>query len=162
MKKIQIVFSVYLLFGILAITAGCNVHNSEEKEEQLALIKRTDPEPVTLVSHKGEKKESVLQLEKHIESFDEIYDAAIIRGKKHTLIVYKVKHMERFRMKKIEKELNSMLEKSYSKENFIVSSDYKIFLEAVKLSNKINDPNFSEKKANEELERIIKLKKELT
>lgn len=155
------VFYVYVMFSILAIMAGCNAHNTEEKDEQMALIQRTDPDPVTLVSHDKEER-PVSDLEKDIESFDEIYDVAMIRGKKETLIVYKVKHMQRFRMKKIEQELNKMLEKKYPDEDFIVSSDYKIFLEAVKLGNKMKDPNYSKKKANEELEKIIKLKKELT
>jgi hypothetical protein len=148
-----------VLLGILAIMAGCNAHNTEEKDEQLALIKRTDPDPVTLVSHKKEEN-PVSELEKHVESFDEIYDVATIKGEKETLIVYKVKHMQRFRMKEIEKELNSLLEKRFPNEDFVVSSDYKIFLEAVKLSNKMKDPNYSKKKANEELKKIIKLKKE--
>lgn len=152
------VFYIYVLLGFLAIMAGCNAHNSGEKDEQLALIKKTDPDPVTLVSHNKEEK-PVSELEKQVESFDEIYDVATIKGEKETLIVYKVKHMQRFRMKEIEKELNSFLEKRYPNENFIVSSDYKIFLEAVKLSNKMKDPNYSKKKANEELKKIIKLKK---
>ena len=70
--------------------------------------------------------------------------------------------MQRFRMKDIEKKLNAMLEKRYPDENFVVSSDYKIFLEAIKLGKKMEDPNFPKKKANEELNKIIKLKKELT
>ena len=65
-------------------------------------------------------------------------------------------------MKKIEKEVNEILEKRYPDENFIVSSDYKIFLEAYRLGKKMEDPNFSKKDAQKRLEEIIKLKKELT
>ena len=36
-------------------------------------------------------------------------------------------------MKKIEKEVNEILEKKYPEENFVVSSDYKIFLEAYRI-----------------------------
>ena len=39
-------------------------------------------------------------------------------------------------MKKIEKEVNDILEKKYPDEDFIVSSDYKIFLEADRLGRK--------------------------
>lgn len=162
MKNKQIVFCFYLLSGLLAIMVGCNVNNSQEKDTKLALIKQTNPNPITLVSNKKEKEASVSDIEADVEAIDEIYDVAVIRGKKETLIVYKVKHLHRFHMEKIEKELNSMLEKNYPKEDFIVSSDFKIFLEAIKLSNKMKDPKYSEKKANEELERIIELKKELT
>ncbi|MFB9987365.1 sporulation protein [Bacillus benzoevorans] len=160
----QMVFYVYVLLGALAIMAGCNANNAnnaEKKDEQLALIKRTDPDPVTLVSHNKEE-EPISDLDKTVESFNEIYDVAAIRGKNETLIVYKVKHMHRFRMKEIEKEINSKLEKRYPDENFVVSSDYKIFLEAVKLGNKMKDPNYSKKKANDELDKIIKLKEKLT
>lgn len=159
MKK-QMVFYVYVLLSVLSIMAGCNAHNSEEKDAQLALIKRTDPAPVTLVSHK--KGADVSDIEKSVESFEEIYDVSVIKGKKETLVVYKVKQMQRFQMKGIEKKLNTLLEKKYPDEDFIVSSDYKIFLEAVQLSNKMKDPKYSEKKANQELERIIELKKDLT
>ncbi len=159
MKKIQVVFYIYILLGVIAIMAGCNAHNSAEKDTHLALIKKTDPNPVTLVSH-NKKEKSVSDLEKHLESFEEIYDVAVIRGKKETLIVYKVKHMQRFNMKGIEKKINSMLEKRYPDEKFIVSSDYKIFLEAIKLGEKMKDPHYSKKKAHEEFEQIIQLKKE--
>jgi hypothetical protein len=162
MKNKQIVFCFYLLSGLLAIMVGCNVNNSQEKDAQLALIKQTNPTPITLVSNKKEKEVSVSDIEADVEGIDEIYDVAVIRGKKETLIVYKVKHLHRFHMEEIEKELNAMLEKNYPKEDFIVSSDFKIFLEAVKLSNKMKDPKYPEKKANEELKRIIELKKELT
>jgi hypothetical protein len=108
MKQIRVVFYIYVLLGVIAIMAGCNAHNAEEKDTHLALIKKTDPKPVTLVSHK-KKEKSVSDLEEHVESFEGIYDVAVIRGEKDTLIVYKVKHMQRFRMKDIEKKLNSML-----------------------------------------------------
>ena len=145
MKQIRVVFCIYVLLGVIAIMAGCNAQNAEEKNTSLALIKKTDPKPVTLVSH-NKKEKSVSDLEEHVESFDEIYDVAVIRGKKETLIVYKVKHMQRFRMKDIEKKLKCYAGEKYPIENFIVSSDYKIFLEAVKLSKKMDDPNFSEEK----------------
>jgi hypothetical protein len=159
MKQIRVVFYIYLLLGVIAIMAGCNADNAEEKDTHLALIKKTDPKPVTLVSH-NKKEKSVSDLEEHVESFEEIYDVAVIRAEKDTLIVYKVKHMQRFRMKDIEKKINSMLEKRYPDESFIVSSDYKIFLEAIKLGKKMKDPHYSKKKAHEELEQIIKLKNE--
>ena len=54
------------------------------------------------------------------------------------------------------------MRKSIPDEDFIVSSDYKIFLEAVKLGEKMKDISYPEEKGKEELERIIQLKKELT
>ena len=69
-------------------------------------------------------------IKKDVEHLDYIYDVAVIKGENEDLVVYKVKHFQRFQMKKIEKEVNEILEKRYPEENFIVSSDYKIFLEA--------------------------------
>ncbi len=65
-------------------------------------------------------------------------------------------------MKKIEKEVTEMLEKKYPDENFVVSSDYKIFLEAFRLGEKMKEPNFSNEEAQKRLDEIIELKKELT
>jgi hypothetical protein len=65
-------------------------------------------------------------------------------------------------MKKIEKKMTKMLEEKYPDENFIVSSDYKIFIEAVELQEKMKDPNFTDKKAKKKLDKIIKLKNEMT
>ena len=64
--------------------------------------------------------------------------------------------------KKIEKDVQSRLEKKYPDDEFVVSSDYKIFLEAVRLGEKMKDPNYPKKKAKQELDQIILLKKELT
>ena len=64
-------------------------------------------------------------------------------------------------MKAIEKEVNDKLEEKYPDEDFTVSSDYKIFLEAVRLGEKLKDPKYPEKKAKKELNRIIGLNKEM-
>jgi hypothetical protein len=65
-------------------------------------------------------------------------------------------------MKRIEKKMTKMLEEKYPEENFTVSSDYKIFIEAVELQEKMKDPDFSDKKAKKKLDKIIKLQKEMT
>ncbi|HYK73361.1 MAG TPA: hypothetical protein VEV44_09605 [Pseudoneobacillus sp.] len=87
---------------------------------------------------------------------------AVIKGKKDTLVVYKVKHLHRFRMKQIEKKINKHLENKYPDEDFTVSSDYKIFMEALELKEKVKKPDYPKDKAERELQKIIKLKEELT
>ena len=99
-------------------------------------MKTTNPNPIVTEKNNGEDK--VKKIEKEVSSFDELYDVAVVKGKKDTLVVYKVKHMHRFKMKKIEKDLTKRLEKNYPKENITVSSDYKIFLEAVRLVERRN------------------------
>ncbi|MCM3690187.1 YhcN/YlaJ family sporulation lipoprotein [Neobacillus niacini] len=126
-----------------------------EKDSQLALIKTTNPNPTVTEENKGQ--DNAEKIEKEVESFDEIYDVAVVKGKKDTLVVYKVKHMHRFNMKKVEKDLNKILEKKYPKENFTVSSDYKVFLEAVRLVERKNNGKLSDKKAEKRFNEIVKM-----
>lgn len=154
-RKIQ---AIILLCGLL-VFSGCNYSDSQENAE-LALLKTTNPSPADINS-KGSKG-LVTQIKKDVASFPEIYDVAVLKGKKETLVAYKVKHMQRFKMKSIEKRMNKLLEKNYPDENFVVSSDYKIFIEAVQLREDLKKPNYPAKKAEERFETIINLKKELT
>ena len=158
--KNKITFNPVILFLCLAMfLASCQAEDHED-QDYMALLKTTNPTPtnVTAKSHTV----SAEDIKKEVEKSDAIYDVAVIQGDKENLVVYKVKHLQRFRMKKIEKEVNTMLEKKFPDENFIVSSDYKIFLEAVKLGEKMNkDPNFTKEKAQKRLEEIIELKKEM-
>ncbi|WP_205416557.1 hypothetical protein, partial [Escherichia coli] len=64
----------------------------------------------------SENLDLVASIEHDVESMKELYDVAIVKGKKDTLVAYKVKHLYRFSMKKIEKKLNDMLEDKYPQE----------------------------------------------
>lgn len=150
---------ILLTIALLMLAVGCS-HEKTTDESKLALLKTTNPKPINISAKESTKVDE--KVEKDISSFDEIYDVAVIKGKKETLVAYKVKHMKRFGMKKIEKKINKLLEKKYPDEDFIVSSDYKIFLEAVQLREDLVKPDYSKKKAEKRFERIINLKKELT
>ena len=147
-----------IVLVFLAILSSCNQHQ-QAKDSQLALLKTTNPNPVMTESKKG--SDGVEEIKKDVSSLPELYDVAVVKGKKDTLVVYKVKHMQRFRMKKIEKDVNKMLEKKYPKENFTVSSDYKIFLEAVRLDERMKSPKFSHKDAENRFKEIVKMTEEL-
>lgn len=157
MKK---TFCIIILVMAAGLT-GCGIGPEEPKESELALIKTTNPRPALIERNTKEKLDLVESIKEDISSMDEVYDVAVVKGKKDTLVAYKVKHLHRFQMKKIEKRMTDMLEKKYQDEEFTVSSDYKIFLEAVKLNEKMKDPNFSNKEANQKLQEIIKLKQEM-
>ncbi|MEH6943486.1 sporulation protein [Bacillus sp. JJ722] len=154
----------YLLIAIaicgVFIIMGCEGAN-KKGEAKMALFKTTNPHPAVLYETPEEFKFAE-ELHKYVLSFPDIYDAAIITGKKRVLVAYKVKHMKRFKMKKIEKDLNKKLEEKYKDHNFTVSSDYKIFLEAVELNESLKDENYPRDKARKEFGKIIKLKKEMT
>lgn len=145
---------------VVLITMGCDDAN-KKGEAKMALFKTTNPHPAVLYETPEEFKFAE-ELHKYVLSFPDIYDAAIITGKKRVLVAYKVKHMKRFKMKKIEKELNKKLEEKYKDRNFTVSSDYKIFLEAVELNEDLKDEDYPRDKAKKEFKKIIKLQKEMT
>lgn len=148
-----------IIFACLLVLASCN-QNPKVKDSQLALMKTTNPSPI--VTENDKSNDHIKKIERDVSSFPQIYDASVVKGKKDTLVVYKVKHLQRFKMKKIEKDLNKMLEEKYPKENFTVSSDYKIFLETVRLSERMKDKSFSPNDAEKRLKEIIKMTKEMT
>jgi hypothetical protein len=143
-----------MIIASMILMSSCSQGQTEE-DSQLALMKATNPNPTVTEKNNGQDK--VEEIEKKVSNFDEIYDAAVIKGKEATLVVYKVKHMQRFNMKKIEKDLNKTLEENYPKENFTVSSDYKIFLEAVRLIERKNNGSYSDKQAEKRLNEILKM-----
>ncbi len=151
---------MYLFISIVAIMVGCNSNEKDEKQAQLSLINQINPTPINLMSQPT-KGSSSKNIKEDVQSIDSIYDVAVIRGKDKTLVAYKVKHLKRFHMKAIEKEVNAILEEKYPDEDFTVSSDYKIFLEAIRLGDKLKDPKFPKEKAKKELNRIIGLSKEM-
>ncbi|MBT2688313.1 YhcN/YlaJ family sporulation lipoprotein [Bacillus sp. ISL-47] len=157
MKKRHLWLSAALLFAI----TGCS-GDGEVTESDLALLKTTNPPPTLIDKNTKKNLDLVASIEHDVESMEELYDVAVVKGDGDTLVAYKVKHLKRFNMKKIEKKMNKMLEEKYPDENFTVSSDYKIFIEAVELQEKMKDPDFSDKKAKKKLDKIIKLKNEMT
>ncbi len=153
--------SFILLLLVLSTIGGCS-QNGKTKDSKLALLKTTNPAPEQIINNNPTKAGTAARIKHDISSFPEIYDVAVVQGKKDTLVAYKVKHMHRFRMKAIEAKINKLLEKKYPNENFSVSSDYKIFLEAVRLNERMKNPKFSNKTAEKQLQSIIKLKDETT
>jgi ABC-type phosphate/phosphonate transport system substrate-binding protein len=144
------------IFAFILLSA-CGQDNGDESKS--ALLKTTNPAPLSIEDGKTSHVEKIRE---DISSFPEVYDVAVIKGKKETLVVYKVKHLNRFKMKKIEAKLNKFLEKKYPKESFKVSSDYKIFLEAVRLKEAEDKHKLSEEEAEKRFQKLIKLKDETT
>lgn len=148
-----------LILASLFLLVSCS-SSQPVKDSQLALMKTTDPKP--LVTDKNQRRDHVKAIKKDVSSYPEIYDVAVVKGKKNTLVAYKVKHLNRFRMKSIEAKVTKMLKKKYPKENFTVSSDYKIFLEAIRLDEQMKAKKLSDKQADNQLNKIIKMTAEMT
>ncbi|HWJ79561.1 MAG TPA: sporulation protein [Niallia sp.] len=149
--------SIIIICFCILLT-GCSKGSDHSR---WALFKKVDPQPLSIYAEDGDSS-LVEGIKKDTASVSAIYDVAVIKGKKDTLVAYKVKHMSRFKMKSIEKELTKKLKSDYPDEKFTVSSDFKIFLETMRLWDKMQDPNYSDKKANKRLKAIIKLNNELT
>ncbi|CAG9610451.1 sporulation protein [Pseudoneobacillus rhizosphaerae] len=151
--------ALFMLLILMITLSGCN-QSEEDQESRLSLIKTTNPKPIKIPNKQNES--IAKQVKKDVKKFDEIFDVAVVQGKKDTLVVYKVKHFQRFRMKQIESSVTKELEKKYPDEKFTVSSDYKIFMEALKIKEHMKDPKYSTTKAEKDFEKIIKLKNEQT
>jgi PBP1b-binding outer membrane lipoprotein LpoB len=152
--------SLLAVITICLLIAGCS-NKEDGKDSKIALLKKTDPAPIELVDH-PETESFGHAIKKELAKKKELYDVAVIQSKKETLVVYKVKHLQRFKMKKIEKDMEKYLEGKYPGEDFILSSDYKIFLETVRLKEKMQDKSISKKEAEKDFKDIIELQKEKT
>ncbi|HEY4552208.1 MAG TPA: sporulation protein [Bacillaceae bacterium] len=144
---------------LLTQVAGCS--GKEHDKSESALIKTTRPSPIELKS-RPEDKSVAYRVRKEVNQINEIYDAAVIEGEKEVIVAYKVRHLQRFKMKKIEKDLTEKLNKKYPEDQFIVSSDYKIFLESIRLREDLDHKNLSQEDAEKRFKKIIQLKKEMT
>ncbi|BCB03066.1 sporulation protein [Bacillus sp. KH172YL63] len=149
-----------IIGAALLLLMGC-ANKEDGNDSKIALMKKTDPPPIELVEN-PETDSYGHAIKREISKMKELYDVAVIQGKKETLVVYKVKHLHRFKMKKIEKKMDSYLENKYPDENFILSSDYKIFLETIRLKEKIKNGSISDKDAEKQFSKIVKLQKEKT
>jgi Sporulation lipoprotein YhcN/YlaJ (Spore_YhcN_YlaJ) len=153
MKKYWI-YIIGVCFIIVQLS-GCSTVNRNEN----SLLSQTDPEPIAV---KDEDIEKVKKIKDTVLSFDEIYETAVVLGKEDCLVAIKVHHLKRFRMKAIEKKLKKKLKEQFPKDKFTVSSDYKIFLESVRLKNRVEQENWSEEQKEKRLQEIIKLSQEQT
>lgn len=145
--------------GMILASGGCS--GGSEKDGNLALIKTTQPPPIEL-RERPDHESIAYKVREEVKKIDEIYDVAVIEGKKEIIVVYKVRHLNRFRMNKIEKQLTDKLKSEYPDDSFLISSDYKIFLEAVRLQDDIQHKNMTNKQINKRFNKIMKLQDEKT
>ncbi|WP_462409004.1 YhcN/YlaJ family sporulation lipoprotein [Neobacillus sp. Marseille-QA0830] len=153
MYWIRLMAALFLLTGLTACS-----EKQQMKDSQLALMKTTDPKPIVTDGKKS--NDQVEKIKHEVSSFPEIYDVAVVKGKQGTLVAYKVKHMQRFNMRKIEQNITKKLEAEYSKEKFTVSSDYKIFLEVVRLNERMQQ-GLSDQKAEKRFNEIVKMTEDM-
>lgn len=151
---------IFIVF--LCVLTACSNQN-DGKTENFAMIKRTNPEPMDIINGMDEKDEKGLisKVKETVANEDTIYDVIVVKNGKKIIVAYKVKHLQRFHMKKIEKTVTEHLEERFPENDFIVSSDYKIFLESVRLNELLKEKDVPEKKARKKFKEIEELQKEL-
>lgn len=162
-RKRKYVFRSWMLLLVaLCMLTACS-SQGDGKTENLALIKRTNPKPMDIINGMDEEDEKGLisKVKETVANEDTIYDVIVVKNEKKIIVAYKVKHLQRFHMKKIEKNVTQHLEERFPKYDFIVSSDYKIFLESLRLNEFLKKENVPEKKARKKFKEIEELQKEL-
>lgn len=97
-----------------------------------------------------------------VKKLDVITDAVAVNNDKEIFLAYKVKHLERFRLKKIEKRVKKSLEEEFPFYQITVSSDLKLFLETGKLKEKLSKEKMTSKKLSREIEELNNLLNEKT
>lgn len=157
MKKVWI-----SLMTIMLVMTGC-ANKEGGNVDNTALIKKTNPEPMDIIHGMDKSKDGLISdVKKTVAKNESIYDVVVVKKDKTILVAYKVKHLKRFFMKRIEKNVKKQLNKKFLKYHFIVSSDYKIFLELVRLNEMLKSKDVPEKKARKKYKEIIKLHEALT
>ncbi|GAC91941.1 hypothetical protein KN10_2377 [Anoxybacillus flavithermus NBRC 109594] len=151
MKKWLVLISVFFLMSC--------AHEQKEQNQSL------QQENITNVNHDGSAKRSDQQhAEKAVQMLkkrQDVKDAVAVEANGRLLVAYQVKHLHRFRMKQIEKDVRNMLNDAFD-EKVIASHDLKIFWKTKALKEKIETKNMSEKAIEKEVTIIQKLSEEQT
>jgi len=134
-------------FAIVFLLTGC------------ALFEQVGPAEMVI---EEDHQQLVSTINTKLEETSELYDTIVIAGSEKIIVTYKVRHLNRFQMKAIEKELTKWLKEEFTDREIDVSSDYKIFLESYKLLQSWEKDSITSSEAEKKLEEIIKLKNEMT
>ncbi len=110
--------------------------------------------PFTLAEETSVSNEAI----NYVESKPYIKEVIAVHSDGQLLVAYKVRQWNRFRMKKIEEEMEKELKKKFPKYHVVSSNDWKIFLETSKLKEKVD--KLSEKEIHKKIDELEKLSKE--
>lgn len=159
----QILLLAMVLIATTATLSACSP-DSDSEEALASLFVPVDLEPVTLNEEGYDRfdEQLVTFIQEELERDDKIHDAMVIQNGDDILVAYKVRQLSRFNMEKIESDVNKMLEKNFPSYNFIVTSDFKIFLEAVELAVHVDQEDYPKDKAKVWFDKIVELEKEQT
>ncbi|WP_026570543.1 MULTISPECIES: YhcN/YlaJ family sporulation lipoprotein [Sediminibacillus] len=113
---------------------------------------------LTQVSNKSEISQEIAnQAKRTILKKQEVIGARAVNTSDQLLVAIEIRQMDRFRLKKLEKNITSDLEKKFKDKKVTVSTDKKIYLELDELESRLQTKDVSEQKLDKETNRIKKL-----
>lgn len=158
-KNTRTLVAIYLC---LLITIGC-ANNQPE------LTKSNDINHIINVQNKQQKgttqgtnQNISIRASEIVKNMDVITDAVAVNDQKDLFLSYKVKHLKRFQLKKIEKQVKKKLENQFPNYSVTVSSDLKLFLETNELKDKIARKQIKPNMISKEIKKLNKLLNEKT
>jgi len=155
MKKLLLTLA--LAVGVIS---GCA---NEEKEQQQSLQNTNLLRTGTGHAAQALLDQSVARkAAQRVEKMREIKGALAVNTNEKLLLAYQVKHMQRFKLKQIEKNVRKELKKQFPDHDIIISSDIKLFWKTEELIQKMEKKDMSEKEIDKEISKIEKLGNELT
>jgi hypothetical protein len=151
-KRMIFVLLIFLL-------VGCAKENEVQKQSLQKLnLTQTSAKKTADRADQAEAEKAV----QIVKQRREVNDVRAVSSEKKMIIAYKVKHLERFRMKKIEKAIRKELEKKFPNHEIVVSSDLKLFWKTEELKQKLEKKRFDQKKLDKEIDVLKKLSEEQT
>ncbi len=145
-----------LLLTVIGLGSGCNRNQNQSGEDHEDLN-------ISQVHTSNPINQSVAnQAKKKVIKEEDISNVKAVNTDKELLIAIKVENFERFRLKKIEKNVKSDLEKDYPDHKVLVSTDSKMYLELDQLEQKIQKGNTKRKELEKDFIKIKSLMKEKT
>ncbi|CAN7647616.1 MULTISPECIES: YhcN/YlaJ family sporulation lipoprotein [Bacillaceae] len=152
--KINQFIMFLLLLTVIGLGSGCNQKQSGEDHEDLSISQVHTSKPIDQSVANQAKKKVIKE--------EDISNVKAVNTDKELLIAIKVENFERFRLKKIEKNVKSDLEKDYPDHKILVSTDSKMYLELDQLEQKIQKDNTNRKELEKDFNKIKSLMKEET
>ena len=144
-----------LLLTVIGLGSGCNRNQNQSGEDhkELSISQVHTSKPINQSVANQAKKKVITE--------EDISDVKAVNDKE-LLIAIKVENFERFRLKKIEKNVKSDLEKVYPNHKILVSTDSKMYLELDQLEQKIQKDNTNREELEKDFNKIKSLMKEQT
>ncbi|ARK29658.1 Sporulation lipoprotein YhcN/YlaJ (Spore_YhcN_YlaJ) [Halalkalibacter krulwichiae] len=92
-------------------------------------------------------------------SMEEVVEIKGVSDEDNIYLAPKVKHFDRFRLKKIRKQSHDAVKKRYPQATVHVSTDQKIFMELEKLEQELQKRTISEKRLKQKLKKLDEMMK---